>query len=119
MVAVKYEEGREATLPLAHPHLVENEGSHSGHEDQAAKHEAVDEPAFVDDVKGQLLSNVVVICTHPAAHVLPHHVDHAACHQVVLHVEGIKDFKAFPEGEAGCTRTALTQGGVCDSWRKA
>ncbi len=119
MVAVKYEEGGEAALLLAHPNLVENEDSHSRYEDQDAKHKAVYDTTLVDNMKGQLLSNVVGTWTHPAAHVLPHHIDQAACHQVVLHVEGIKDFEAFPEGEARCTRTALAEGRIGKSWKWA
>lgn len=110
VVAVEYEEGGEAKLLLTHPHLVEDEDGHPRGEDESAEHEAEYDPAFIDDMKGQLLSDVVVIRTHPAAHVLPHHVDHAAGHQVVLHVEGVEDFDGFPEGEAGCARTALTEG---------
>ena len=110
VVAVEYEEGGEAKLLLTHPNLVEDEDCHSCDEDESAKHQAEYDPTLIDDMKGQLLGDVVVIWTHPAAHVLPHHVDHAAGHQVVLHVEGVKDFDGFPEGEAGCTRTALTEG---------
>ncbi|KAG7215459.1 hypothetical protein INR49_003235 [Caranx melampygus] len=99
MVAVKCEEGGEAELLLAHPHLVQYEDRDSSHEDQAPEHEAVDDPTLVDHTEGQLLG-AVVTRVHPVAHVLPHDVDHAAGHQVELHVEGVEDLEAFPEHQA-------------------
>lgn len=107
MIAIKYEEGGEAKLRLAHIDLIENEGSHSCSQNQAPKHEAQCDPTCAHNIQGLLLCNVV-IWTRYAAHVLPHHIDQAACHQVVFYVEGKKDFKALPEGEAGCARVALT-----------
>ncbi|KAG7235071.1 hypothetical protein INR49_003359 [Caranx melampygus] len=55
MVAVKCEEGGEAELLLAHPHLVQYEDRDSSHKDQASEHEAVDDPTLVDHTEGQLL----------------------------------------------------------------
>lgn len=94
---------------MVDPELIENEDGHSCDEDQGTKDEA-EYPTFIDHTQGNLMSTVVVTWSHPAGHVLPHNIDHAACHQVVLDVEGVKDLKAFPEDKAGCTCSAFTQG---------
>lgn len=101
MVGEEQEEGEIAKLLLADPQLVQNENDQSPQEDQSTRHKAIDDPTLAYEIKGQLLGNLVVTCAHLTANVLPRDVDHAGGHQEELHGEGIKDFHAFPESEAG------------------
>lgn len=98
-----------AKLPPADPQLVENENDQPHQDNQSTRHKAINYPPLAYEVKGQLLGNVVVTRAHLTAYVLPHDIDHAAGHQVELHGEGIKDFDALPESEAGRVQAAPTQ----------
>lgn len=118
VVAVEEHEGGEAQIRLAHHHLVEDEDDQADGQDQAAQQQA--HPGLHDHPQGQLVVLVLVVLVvgvvvpgaHPPAHVLPHDIDHAARHQVELHVEGVEDLHALPEGQAEDAGTALALAAV-------
>lgn len=109
MVGVQHEEGEVAKLLPVDPQLVKDENDQAHQEDQRTRHKAANDLPLADEVKGQLLGDVVVPRAQLAANILPHDVDHAASHQVELHAEGVEDFHTLPESDAGRVGAAPAQ----------